>query len=101
MRRTRSGCCALAVSGHAAAPPKMAMSSRRLTDHLMDLSEAVYQTPTCRVSHRNVCKQSVSNVRLPSTLATRQNPQRFAARVQIEAHCQVRRNTDHSKYRIR
>jgi len=44
MRRTRSGCCALAVSGHAAAPPKMAMSSRRLTDHLMDLQEAVYQT---------------------------------------------------------
>src|SRR5262245_2621911 len=30
MRRTRSGCCALAVSGHVAAPPSSVMNSRRL-----------------------------------------------------------------------
>jgi uncharacterized protein YchJ len=30
MRRTRSLCCARAVSGHAAAPPMSVMNSRRL-----------------------------------------------------------------------
>ena len=30
MRRTRSGCCARAASGHAAAPPRTVMKSRRL-----------------------------------------------------------------------
>ena len=30
MRRMRSGCCARAASGHAAAPPSSVMNSRRL-----------------------------------------------------------------------
>ena len=30
MRRARSGCCARAVSGHAAAPPRSVMNARRL-----------------------------------------------------------------------
>jgi hypothetical protein len=31
MRRTRSNCCARAANGHAAAPPRSVMNSRRLT----------------------------------------------------------------------
>ena len=32
MRRIRSGCCARAASGHAAAPPRAAINARRFVD---------------------------------------------------------------------
>src|ERR1700676_4992681 len=35
IRRIRSGCCARATNGQAAAPPTPAMNSRRLIDHLV------------------------------------------------------------------
>src|SRR5215831_14227233 len=35
MRRIRSACCASAASGHAAAPPRSVMTSRRSFDHLV------------------------------------------------------------------
>ena len=40
MRRIRSGCCARAASGHAAAPPSSVMNSRRVSlDHLVGAGE--------------------------------------------------------------
>jgi hypothetical protein len=41
MRRTRSRCCPRAASGHAAAPPKSVMNSRRSFDHLVGEREQV------------------------------------------------------------
>ena len=39
MRRIRSGCCARAASGHAAAPPSSVMNSRPSFDHLVGAGE--------------------------------------------------------------
>ena len=41
MRRMRSGCCARAANGHAAAaaPPSNVMALRRLFDHLVGADE--------------------------------------------------------------
>ena len=48
MRRTRSGCCARAASGHAAAPPSSVMNSRRsIIRHLVgEQQERLRHGPT-------------------------------------------------------
>ena len=48
MRRMRSGCCARAVSGHAAAPPRSVMNSRRFTTRCLRASNRKDSTPHLR-----------------------------------------------------
>src|SRR5262249_4975012 len=49
MRRTRSGCCARAASGHAAAaPPRRVMKSRRFTASASRASDGKDSTPQLR-----------------------------------------------------
>src|SRR5262249_53671904 len=51
MRRTRSPCCARAASGHAAAPPRRVMNSRRLISSIgflrTELSKLGRSQPLC------------------------------------------------------
>jgi hypothetical protein len=51
IRRMRSGCCARAASGHAAAPPSSVMSARRFTQSPRRARVCMYYCGHKRVSH--------------------------------------------------
>ena len=61
MRRIRSGCCARAASGHAAAPPRAAMNARRLISHPSDKGRTLaHRQP--RIVRRITCIGTMSEL---------------------------------------
>ena len=105
MRRIRSGCCARATTGHAAAPPRAAMNARRLISHPSDKGRTLaHRQP--RIVRRITCIGTMSELGHKRTFAVQNGMSALHLIATVKAdiasqdECssrQQRRSTNHAR----